>query len=132
MKYYLRSHIPYQSDALTNPRAVVVELLHTVIAYRAVRATRWPIKHASVTVLDLHSYPVDDNVFNTWQAPRWSLVSPCVRTPFEVFWLWRVSIAWHYTWVSSRGQNKKNQILENITLLRDARKWSLLSCNVTM
>jgi hypothetical protein len=93
--------IIYQSNTLTNPRAMMVKSFHTVVAYGTVRTSWGPIKHAGITVLGLHSYPIDDNILCAWQTERWGLARSKWSVPFITFRLWRMSITRYYTRISS-------------------------------
>jgi len=51
------------SNALPNPRAVMIKVLDTVITFGAVGAARRPIYHASFTVFHFHRHAIDHNLF---------------------------------------------------------------------
>lgn len=55
----------YHSDALTDPRAVMVKAFDTIVTNGTVRAAWGPVKHASVTVFDPNRNPVDHNFFGS-------------------------------------------------------------------
>lgn len=94
----------YESNTLTDPRAVMIELLDAVIANRAVRTARRPVKHACIAVLDLHRDSINHHVFDSWKPNRWSLAGSDLSASLVVLRLRRVSVPGNYSRVSSRSQ----------------------------
>jgi hypothetical protein len=55
----------YQSNTLTNPRAMMIKLLNTVITNRAMRSTWWTIEQASITKLHFHCMAIDYHILHS-------------------------------------------------------------------
>ena len=68
--------LTYQPNALPNPGTMVIKPFHTVITNWAVRTSRRPVEHASITILDLNSNSIDLNLLNSRQPQLRSLTSP--------------------------------------------------------
>ena len=58
------SFISYLSNALSNPRAMVIKPFHTIVTYRTMGASRRTIKHASVAILHFHRFTINNKIFN--------------------------------------------------------------------
>ena len=114
MLNYSRHSHTYQSYALPNPRTVVIKALHAVITDRTVRASRWSIQHAGVTVLDLHKDSIYDHILCPWQTQllRCLTVSRII-VHINGFRFRRMGVTRHYTRISTRGKKQQCQILEN-------------------
>jgi len=81
----------YQSNALTKPRTVVIKFLNAVVAYGAVRSAGRSVKHARVTVFDLHSDSIHNHVFCPRQpALSRSMSKARFSTNFNTFRLRRI------------------------------------------
>ncbi|KAK2415209.1 DHHC-type zinc finger family protein [Trifolium repens] len=80
----------------------MIKPFYTVITDRAVRASRRPIKHASIAILDLYNNAIDINLLNPWQPQLRSLTSTDICITIKTFWFWRMCIAWYYARISTR------------------------------
>jgi len=114
MLNYSRHSHTYQSYALPNPRTVVIKALHAVITDRTVRASRWSIQRAGVTVLDLHNDSIYDHILCPWQTQllRCLTISRII-VHINGFRFRRMGVTRHYTRISTRGKKQQCQILEN-------------------
>lgn len=103
----------YQSNTLTNPWAVVIKSLDTVIAYWTMRAAGRSIQHAGITVFNFHRYSIDDYFLVSRQMWPRVLFIVDISTPIIMiwFWHWRIRITRHYARISSWGQYKGDQNL---------------------
>ena len=114
MLNYSRHSHTYQSYALPNPRTVVIKALHAVITDRTVRASRWSIQHAGVTVLDLHNDSIYDYILCPWQTQLlWCLTISRIIVHINGFRFRRMDVTRHYTRISTGGKKQQCQILEN-------------------
>lgn len=114
MLNYSRPSHTYQSYALSNPRTVVIKALHTVITDRTVRASRWSIQHAGVTVLNLNKDSIYKYILCPWQTQLlWCLTIPSIIVHINGFRFRRMGVTGYYTRISTRGKKQQCQILEN-------------------
>lgn len=90
------------SNALPNPRTVVIKALDTVITFGTVRAARRSIYHASVTVFYFHGHTIDQNLLDPWKLKSvwsWSIMRKLFHR-----WMW---VPWYNTWILRWGQEEQ-------------------------
>lgn len=104
----------YKTNALTNPRAMVIKFLNAIVANRAMGATRRTVEHTRVTVFHPHSNTVDYNFFRSRKLEAWCLSSPMLgwhRRLVTNFIFWGMWIPWNYTRVPGGSKEKQHQYL---------------------
>jgi hypothetical protein len=97
---------------LANPWAVMIKTFHAVIADRAVWASGRSVKQAGVTVFDLHTDSINNDVLCPRQTELLWCLTPNIIAPINAFRFRRMSITRYYTRVSTRCKKKQRQILE--------------------
>lgn len=65
-------NIIYLSNALSNPGAMMVEALHTIVAYWTVWTPWRPVYHAGIAILHFHNHTINHHFLDTrkLQPPR--------------------------------------------------------------
>lgn len=69
----------YHSNALANPRAVMIESLDTVVAYGTMRSSRRTVKQTSITEFHFYGMSINGYIFN----PRYSYIWGSTANPFH-------------------------------------------------
>lgn len=112
----VKQNATYTANALPDPRAVMVKPFNTVIADWAVRTTWRSVQHASITVFNLYSDPIDSDILHSRYTKLWSLFTSDIRAPLNGIWFRRMHITRYNTRISSRSEEKKSQVLKKIHL----------------
>lgn len=106
--------ITYQPNTLTYPRAVVIKLLNTIVADRAMRSPWWTVQKASVTKLHFHRVSVDRYIlYSGYFQIRRLMIDPLHRRGGHVYLIWVrwYRVSWNDPGISTRSQEEKKKIL---------------------
>lgn len=112
-KHYEKSIIS-QPNTLTYPRAVVIKLLNTIVADRAMRSPWWTVQKASVTKLHFHRVSVDRYIlYSGYFQIRRLMIDPLHRRGGHVYLIWVrwYRVSWNDPGISTRSQEEKKKIL---------------------
>lgn len=93
---------------------MVIKMLHTVIAYRAMRTSWWAIKHACLAIFDFNYHTINNYIFYMENMTSWPIRRD-TRCVVFIFHFWGMQVTRNYARISPCCEEEKSNILQVIS-----------------